>query len=307
MKNESHLKKVLNAGHFAVTAECGPPKGAETSVIRKKAKFLKGFVDSVNVTDNQTGVVRLSSLASCVLLKKEGLDPVLQMVTRDRNRIALQSDVLGASVLGIRNILCLSGDHQSFGNQPQAKGVFDIDSIQFIQVVRQMRDQGKILGGEQLSEPPHLFIGAVANPFADPFAYRVVRLAKKVHAGAEFVQTQCIYNLNRFKEWMKGVMDRGLDKKVYILGGITPLKSVRMAEYMGKNVAGMDVPEEIITRLKGVPPKDQRQEGIKIAVETIRALKEIEGVHGIHIMAIEWEDVVPQLVEEAGLHPRPEV
>ncbi|MBP1745739.1 MAG: methylenetetrahydrofolate reductase [Deltaproteobacteria bacterium] len=307
MKNESRLKKVLNAGHFAVTAECGPPKGAETSVIRKKAKFLKGFVDSVNVTDNQTGVVRLSSLASCVLLKKEGLDPVLQMVTRDRNRIALQSDVLGASVLGIRNILCLSGDHQSFGNQPQAKGVFDIDSIQFIQVVHQMRDQGKILGGEQLSEPPHLFIGAVANPFADPFAYRVVRLAKKVHAGAEFVQTQCIYNLNRFKEWMKGVRDRGLDKKVYILGGITPLKSVRMAEYMGKNVAGMDVPEEIITRLKGVPPKDQRQEGIKIAVETIRALKEIEGVHGIHIMAIEWEDVVPQLVEEAGLHPRPEV
>lgn len=307
MKNESRLKKVLNAGHFAVTAECGPPKGAETSVIRKKAKFLKGFVDSVNVTDNQTGVVRLSSLASCVLLKKEGLDPVLQMVTRDRNRIALQSDVLGASVLGIRNILCLSGDHQSFGNQPQAKGVFDIDSIQFIQVVHQMRDQGKILGGEQLSEPPHLFIGAVANPFADPFAYRVVRLAKKVHAGAEFVQTQCIYNLNRFKEWMKGVRDRGLDRKVYILGGITPLKSVRMAEYMGKNVAGMDVPEEIITRLKGVPPKDQRQEGIKIAVEIIQALKEIEGVHGIHIMAIEWEDVVPQLVEEAGLHPRPEV
>jgi methylenetetrahydrofolate reductase (NADPH) len=307
MKNESRLKKVLNAGHFAVTAECGPPKGAETSVIRKKAKFLKEVVDSVNVTDNQTGVVRLSSLASCVLLKKEGLDPVLQMVTRDRNRIALQSDVLGASVLGIRNILCLSGDHQSFGNQPQAKGVFDIDSIQFIQVVHQMRDQGKILGGEQLSEPPHLFIGAVANPFADPFVYRVIRLAKKVHAGAEFVQTQCIYNLNRFKEWMKGVRDRGLDKKVYILGGITPLKSVRMAEYMGKNVAGMDVPEEIIARLKGVPPKDQRQEGIKIAVETIRALKEIEGVHGVHIMAIEWEDVVSQLVEEAGLHPRPEV
>jgi methylenetetrahydrofolate reductase (NADPH) len=306
MKTESRLKKVLNAGHFAVTAECGPPKGAETSVIRKKAKVLKGFVDSVNVTDNQTGVVRLSSLASCVLLKKEGLDPVLQMVTRDRNRIALQSDVLGASVLGIRNILCLSGDHQSFGNQPQAKGVFDIDSIQFIQLVHQMRDEGKILGGEPLSEPPHLFIGAVANPFADPFAYRVVRLAKKVHAGAEFVQTQCIYNLTRFKEWMKGVRDRGLDKKVYVLGGITPLKSVRMAEYMGKNVAGMDVPEEIITRLKGVPPKDQRQEGIKIAVETILALNEIEGVHGIHIMAIEWEDVVPQLVEEAGLHPRPE-
>lgn len=307
MKAESHLKKVLKAGHFAVTAECGPPKGAEASVIKRKAKILKECIDSVNVTDNQTGVVRLSSLASCVLLKKEGLDPVLQMVTRDRNRIALQSDVLGASVLGIRNILCLSGDHQSFGNQPQAKGVFDIDSIQFVQLVRQMRDEGKILGGEQLSEPPQLFIGAVANPFADPFAYRVVRLAKKVSAGAEFVQTQCIYNLNRFKEWMKGVADRGLDKKVYILGGITPLKSVRMAEYMSKNVAGMDVPEEVITRLKGVPPKDQRQEGIKIAVETIQALKEMEGVHGVHIMAIEWEDAVPQMVEEAGLSPRPKI
>jgi len=307
MKEESRLKKVLNAGHFAVTAECGPPKGAEASDIRKKAKILKGFADSVNVTDNQTGVVRLSSLASCVLLNKEGLDPVLQMVTRDRNRIALQSDVLGASVLGIRNILCLSGDHQSFGNQPQAKGVFDIDSIQFVQLVRQMRDEGKILGGEQLSESPQLFIGAVANPFADPFAYRVVRLAKKVRAGAEFVQTQCIYNLNRFKEWMKGVADRGLEKKVYILGGITPLKSVRMAEYMSKNVAGMDVPEEVVTRLKGVPPKDQRQEGIRIAVETIQALKEMEGVHGVHIMAIEWEDAVPQMVEEAGLYPRPKV
>jgi methylenetetrahydrofolate reductase (NADPH) len=307
MKPESHLKKVLKAGHFAVTAECGPPKGAEPSVIRKKGRVLKGYVDSVNVTDNQTGVVRLSSLASCVLLKKDGLDPVLQMVTRDRNRIALQSDVLGASVLGIRNILCLSGDHQSFGNQPQAKGVFDIDSVQFIQLVRQMRDEGKILGGEMLSEPPHLFIGAVANPFADPFAYRVIRLAKKVKAGAEFVQTQCIYNLARFKEWMDQVRDRGLDKKVYILGGITPLKSARMAEYMSKNVAGMDVPEEIIARLKGVSPKDQRQEGIRIAVETIQALREIEGVHGVHIMAIEWEDVVPQLVESAGFFPRPNV
>jgi methylenetetrahydrofolate reductase (NADPH) len=170
-----------------------------------------------------------------------------------------------------------------------------------------MRDEGKILGGEQLSEPPQFFIGAVANPFADPFAYRVIRLVKKVRAGAEFIQTQCIYNLNRFKEWMKGVADRDLTKKVYIFGGITPLKSVRMAEYMNKNVAGMDVPEEVISRLKGVSPKDQRQEGIKIAVETIQALKEMEGVHGVHIMAIEWEDAVPQIVEEAGLSPRPKV
>jgi len=307
VKTESQLKKVLNGGHFAVTAECGPPKGADPEAIKNKGKILKGFVDSVNVTDNQTGVVRLCSLAACALLREEGLDPVLQMVTRDRNRIALQSDVLGASALGIRNILCLSGDHQSFGNQPQAKGVFDIDSIQLIQTVRRMRDEGEIIGGEKLSDPPKLFVGAVANPFADPFKYRVTRLAKKVDAGAEFVQTQCIYNLERFKEWMGLVKEYGLEKEVFILGGITPLKSARMAEYMAKQVAGMDVPESLIDRMKGVPAKEQRAEGIKIAVETIQALREMEGVNGVHIMAIEWEDAVPELVEKAGLSPRPQV
>jgi methylenetetrahydrofolate reductase (NADPH) len=307
MKVESHLKTVLTAGHFAVTAECGPPKGAEASVIRNKGKLLKGYVDSVNVTDNQTGVVRMSSLAACTLLKKDGLDPVLQMVTRDRNRIALQSDILGASALGIRNVLCLSGDHQSFGNQAQAKSVFDIDSIQLIQAVRRMRDEGKIIGGEELSEPPHLFIGAVANPFADPFAYRVMRLGKKIAAGAEFIQTQCIYNLPRFTDWMKQVNDRGFDEKAYILGGITPLKSARMAEYMSKQVAGMDIPDEVISRMKSVPANGQREEGLKIAVETIEALKGIKGVHGVHIMAIEWEEAVPQIVETAGLYPRPSV
>ncbi|MCX5808897.1 MAG: methylenetetrahydrofolate reductase [Proteobacteria bacterium] len=307
MKTDSRLKRVLEKGHFAVTAECGPPKGADPKVIKSKGKILKGFVDSVNVTDNQTGVVRLSSLAACVLLKKEGLDPVLQMTTRDRNRIALQSDILGASALGIRNVLCLSGDHQSFGNQPQAKGVFDVDSVQLVQLVRQMRDNGVILGGDKLSEPPRLFIGAVANPFADPFAYRAIRLGKKVAAGAEFIQTQCIYNLTRFNEWMDKVRDLGLDEKVYILGGITPLKSARMAEFMSKQVAGMDVPDEIINRMKSVPAREQRQEGIKIAIETIQALKEARGVHGVHIMAIEWEEAVPQLIEAAKLFPRPQV
>ncbi len=305
MMTESRLKNVLSMGHFAVTAECGPPKGADPEVVRKKGSLLKGYVDSVNVTDNQTGVVRLSSLASCVILKGEGLDPVLQMVTRDRNRIALQSDVLGASALGIRNILCLSGDHQSLGNQPQAKGVFDLDSMQLIQVVRQMRDKGVILGGDQLSSIPDFFIGAVENPFGDPQQYRVTRLAKKVRAGAEFIQTQCVYNLDRFKEFMREVTDRGLDGKVAILGGVTPLKSARMAEYMAKNVAGMDIPLAVIDRMKALPAKEQRQEGIRIAVETIRALREIKGVRGVHIMAIEWEEAVPELVEKAGLLPRP--
>jgi methylenetetrahydrofolate reductase (NADPH) len=305
LKPESRLRKVLTAGQFAVTAECGPPKGADPDAVRKKGNLLKGFVDSVNVTDNQTGVVRLSSLASCAILREEGLDPVLQMVTRDRNRIALQSDVLGASALGIRNILCLSGDHQSFGNQPEAKGVFDIDSTQFIQLVRRMRDEGTMLSGDKLTLSPEFFIGAVENPFADPRSYRARRLEKKANAGAEFIQTQCIYNLPYFKEWMREVRDLGVDTKLFILGGVTPLKSVRMAEYMANNVAGMDIPTEIIDRMKGVPAGEQKKEGLKICIETIQELREIKGIRGVHIMAIEWEEAVAQIVEGARLLPRP--
>jgi methylenetetrahydrofolate reductase (NADH) len=305
VKATSRLKQILAEGQFAVTAECGPPKGADPEAIFRKADLLKGSVDGVNVTDNQTAIVRMSSLAACTLLKSAGLDPVLQVVVRDRNRIALQSDILGASALGVRNVLCLSGDHQRFGNQPQAVGVFDLDSIQFVQTVRSMRDTGVILGGETLTKAPDLFIGAAANPFADPFAFRVVRLAKKIAAGAEFIQTQCVYNLDRFGKWIQMAKERGLTEKVYILGGVTPLKSAGMAKYMKSKVAGMDVPDEVIRRMAGVPSKNQAAEGIKICVETIEALKETKGVHGIHIMAIEWEQKVNEIVERAGLLPRP--
>jgi len=233
------------------------------------------------------------------------LDPVLQVVVRDRNRIALQSDILGAAALGIRNVLCLSGDHQGFGNQPEAVGVFDLDSIQFIQVVKTMRDEGTILGGEPLSKSPDLFIGAAANPFADPLAFRVVRLAKKIGAGADFIQTQCVYNLERFEKWMEMARDRGLTEKVFILGGVTPLKSVGMAKYMRDKVAGMDIPDEVIDRMGKVPKEKQKEEGINICIETIQRLKEIEGVHGVHVMAIEWEEAVGEIVERAGLIPRP--
>ena len=304
MKETSQLKRILEKGEFAVTAECGPPKGSDPDAVIRKAALLKGKVDAVNVTDNQTAIVRLSSLAGCILLKNEGLDPVLQMVVRDRNRIALQSDVLGASALGIRNVLCLSGDHHSFGNQPQAAGVFDLDSIQFIQVVKTMRDKGMILGGEPLSKAPNLFIGAVENPFADPFPFRVVRLSKKVAAGADFIQTQCIFNLDRFEKWMTLVREKGLTEKTFILGGVTPLKSVGMARYMKTRVAGMDIPDEIIKRLERIPKDQQRGEGIRICVETILRLKEIQGVSGVHIMAIEWEEAVGEIVERAGLLPR---
>jgi methylenetetrahydrofolate reductase (NADPH) len=303
----SQLKAVLQGGSFAVTAECGPPKGSDPEVILKKAELLREKVDAVNATDNQTAIVRMSSLAACGLLRRAGLDPVLQMVVRDRNRIALQSDILGASALGIRNVLCLSGDHQSFGNQPQAMGVFDLDSMQFIQTVRTMRDEGKVLGGEPLTSPPDVFIGAAANPFADPLEFRVVRLAKKIAAGADFIQTQCIYNLDRFEKWLGMARDRGLTEKVFLLGGVTPLKSVAMARYMQQRVAGMDVPEEIVKRMGGVPKDRQREEGIRICVETIDRLKATAGVRGVHIMAIEWEDVVGEIVARAGLLPRPAV
>jgi methylenetetrahydrofolate reductase (NADPH) len=305
VSHESQLKNVLVQGKFSVTAECGPPKGADPEVILKKAQLLKGMVDAVNVTDNQTAIVRMSSLAACGLLKTAGLDPVLQMVVRDRNRISLQSDILGASALGIRNVLCLSGDHQIFGNQPQALGVFDLDSIQFVQVVKGMRDDGVITGGDSLDHKPDMFIGAAANPFADPLRFRIVRLAKKIKAGADFIQTQCIYNLDRFETWLSMAADKGLTEKAFILGGVTPLKSAGMAKYMKNKVAGMDIPDDVIKRMEGVPKDKQREEGINICVETILRLKELSGVSGVHIMAIEWEEAVGEIVKRAGLYPRP--
>ena len=307
MKTDSKLAKALATGHFAVTAECGPPQGADPKPIKDNAAFLKDVTDAVNVTDNQTAVVRLSSMASAVILKEMGLEPVLQMVTRDRNRIALQSDLLGAAALGIENVLCLTGDHQSFGNQKDAVGVFDLDSIQLVNTARTMRDKGLLVDGSELKSPPNLFIGAAANPFADPLGFRVIRLAKKVSAGADFIQTQCIYNNARFEEWLKQANDEGLSEKVYILGGVTPFKSARMATYMKNNVAGMDVPDEVLDRIKGVPAKKQAAEGIKMAVETIERLKETKGVAGVHLMAIGWEEKVPEILEAAGLTPRPEL
>lgn len=303
----SRLERILKSGHQAVTSECGPPRSSDAAHIKEKGELIKDHVDSINVTDNQTSVTRLCSLAACVHLKNMGLDPVLQMVVRDRNRIALQSDILGAASFGINNILCLSGDHQSFGDSPEAQNVFDLDSMQLVQTVRHMRDEGKFLSGDEIKVPPSMFVGAAANPFGDPFKIRVPRLAKKVASGAEFIQTQCIYNLEKFEKWMGGVRERGLHEEVYIMAGITPLRSVGMARYLQKNVPGMDVPDELIERMKGVDKKKQSDEGITIAVESIQRLKEIEGVAGFHVMAIEWEEKVPEIVERSGLYPRPEV
>ena len=305
MKSGSRLEKILTSGHFAFTGELGPPRGANADVVRKKAGHLRGMVDAVNITDNQTGVVRMASWAACLLAIQEGLEPNFQMVCRDRNRLAMQSDILGAYTHGIRNMLCLSGDHQQFGDHPMSKGVYDIDSIQLISTVKKMCDEGKFINGEPIDEPPKIFIGAAANPFAEPFEWRVHRLAKKISAGVDFIQTQCIYDMKRFREWMKQADDMGLTEKAYILAGITPLKSGGMARYMAKNVSGIIIPDEIIDRM--VKAKKPADEGIQLCVEQIQELREIKGVRGIHLMAIEWEHRVPEIAERAKLVPRPQV
>jgi methylenetetrahydrofolate reductase (NADPH) len=307
MKTESVLEKVLASGELAVTGECGPPRGALPEVVKEKAALLKGYVDAVNVTDNQTAMVRMSSFAASVFLRQMDLHPVFQMVTRDRNRLAMQSDIIGAYSHGINTMLCLSGDHPKFGDHAMAANVHDLDSMQLIQTVRGMRDEGRFQGGAEIKNPPKMFIGAAANPFADPFELRVARLAKKVKAGVDFIQTQCIYNIDKFATWMEGVRDRGLHEKVYIMAGITPMKSAGMARYMKNKVPGMDVPDELVKRMAGVPKDQQAQEGIDICIESIERLRQIEGVSGFHIMAIEWEEKVPEIVKRAGLYPRPQV
>ena len=303
MKAGTNLEKVLESGRFAVTTEAGPPKGTSAEVIQRKADLLRDCCDAANVTDNQTAIVRMSSLAGCMLLKQQGVEPVMQIVCRDRNRIAIQSDVLGAVTLGIGNILCLSGDHQKLGNHPEAKGVFDIDSTQLIQTLKNMRDERKFINGDEVKGEVPLFIGAAANPFADPFELRVARLAKKIKAGADFIQTQAVYDVAKFARWMEMVTERGLDKKTHILAGVIPIKSAGMARYMRDYVAGVNIPDEVITRMEKT--ENAEEEGARIALEIIEHLKKMPGVHGIHIMAIGWEKKVPEIVEQAGLLPRP--
>ncbi|MGW8317680.1 MAG: methylenetetrahydrofolate reductase [Candidatus Promineifilaceae bacterium] len=323
----SNLERVLRAGHFAVTGELGPPQSADGNVIREKAALLRGYADAVNITDNQTAIVRMSSIGSATIVIQEGLEPVIQMTCRDRNRLAIQSDLLGAYALGMRNLLCLTGDHQTFGNHPTAKNVFDIDSLQMLKMVSDMRDECIFQCGEAFKGPePRFFVGAAAAPFADPIDFRPYRLAKKVQAGANFIQTQLVYDVPAFARYMEKVRELGLHEKTFILAGVGPLKSPGMARYMKNNVPGILVPDELIERMNeaGAPwagkSKDEmtsedkrnrskawQEEGIRICVELIQRLREVEGVAGVHIMAIEWEEAVKSIVEGAGLYPRPEV
>ncbi|MDY7079686.1 MAG: methylenetetrahydrofolate reductase [Chloroflexota bacterium] len=303
MKSGTNLEKVFAEGHFAVTGELGPPKGTSADFVRRHAEIIKNYVDAANITDNQTAVVRMSSVAACAIIKQMGLDPVMQMTCRDRNRIAIQSDILGAVALDIGNLLCLSGDHQKFGNHPESKNVHDIDSMQLIQMVKRMRDEDQFLSGDKVSGGVRLFIGAAANPFADPFEFRPLRLEKKVRAGADFIQTQGVFDVERFSRYMELVCERGLHEQTHILAGIIPMKSAGMARYMRDYVAGLTVPNELVERMENA--EDAKEEGVRIAVELIEQVREIEGVHGVHIMAVAWESIVPVIVERAGLYPRP--
>ncbi|MCL6479487.1 MAG: methylenetetrahydrofolate reductase [Peptococcaceae bacterium] len=307
MSHYSKLHKILDSGQFAVTAEIGPPKHASAHGVRHHAHMLVNHVDATNITDCQTAIVRMSSIAAGVHILDCGIEPIVQMTCRDRNRIAMQSDLMGAYSLGMRNVLCLSGDHQKFGNHPTSKNVYDVDSMQLIYLLRRMRDEKKFFSGEEIKEhEPRFFIGAVANPFADPFEFRVDRLEKKVEAGAEFIQTQCIFDMERFERFMEMVRERGIDQRVHILAGITPLKGWRAAKYLQTGVSGMLVPDSLVERLKNA--EDQKREGIEVAIEQIKYIKEkVKGVHGVHIMAIAWEEVVPEIVERSGLFPRPKV
>jgi len=321
----SRLERVLRKGHFAVTAEIGPPMGHDPNVITRKGEMLRGYADAFNITDNQTAVVRLSSIAAAILLIQRGIEPVMQMTCRDRNRIAIQADILGAASFGIRNCLCIAGDHQSFGaagklkGHPGAKNVYDVDSIQLVAILREMREEGMLEGGDILEDGgPPLFVGAAWTPMGDPVEFRVIRLAKKVAAGADFIQTQGIYDVGQFAEVMKKVRNAGLHEKTAILAGIIVPKNAGMLRYMNASVAGVTVPDELIKRFpkvkKGASPQEKKEARAKVAkiakkisVELIEKVREIEGVRGVHLQAIEWEKAVPDIVKEAGLYPRPDI
>jgi methylenetetrahydrofolate reductase (NADPH) len=300
----SHLHAVLLRGRFAVTAELGPPRGASLAPIRRKAKLLRDWIDAANVTDGQSAVVRMASWAGCLVAMQEGLEPVMQLQCRDRNRIALQADLLGASAMAIPNVLLLTGDHPRFGDQPDAKPVFDMDSIQLVWAARTMRDQHRLLSGRDMKQPPSWFIGAVENPFAPPQRFRAERLGKKVAAGAEFVQTQFVFDVQMFASWMQQVRDLGLDKRCFILAGVGPVKSLRALEHMRREVPGMYVPDAVVARLKGVPAERVSDEGLALCAEVIQQVKEIPGVAGVHVMAFGWEEAIPEILERAGLGAR---
>jgi methylenetetrahydrofolate reductase (NADPH) len=303
VKSGSKLERVLSSGQFAVTAEAGPPRGSQGEVMLKKGGLLKDACDAVNVTDNQIAMVRMSSVAGCVLLKQAGAEPVLQLTLRDRNRLAIQSDVLGAAALGIRNLLCLAGDHQRLGNHPSALGVYDIDPIHLVQAIKNLRDERRLMNGQSITGEVAMYIGAVANPTVEATGLGLLGLRKKIAAGADFIQTQAVFDLAGFRAWMEQVRAQGLDERVHILPSVLPIKSLDMARRMRAGIPGLRIPEDLVLRMEKGP--DASEVGLRFSVELIEQLRTIPGVHGVHIMAVAWEEAVPRIVKEAGLLPRP--
>jgi methylenetetrahydrofolate reductase (NADPH) len=301
VKSGSRLEHVLRSGRFAVTAELNSPDGADPQEVYSRALVLSTVCDAINATDASSAMVHMSSVAVSALLVGSGYDPVMQMTCRDRNRIAIQGDLLGAAALGIRNVLCLTGDGVQAGDHPDARPVLDLDSITLLRTARILRDKGRFLSGRELDSRPKLFLGAASNPFAPPLDFRPLRLAKKVEAGADFIQTQYCYDIPRLREFMSSVRDAGLDKRVFILAGVGPLRSARAAEFMRDNVPGVVIPDEVIDRIKGAPKGGQRKEGTRICVEIVQQVREIPGISGVHLMAFRQEELVQEIVEEAGL------
>jgi methylenetetrahydrofolate reductase (NADPH) len=304
MISNSRLERVLRSGRFAVTAELNPPDSADPQSVYERALVLAEVCDAINATDASGANVHMSSVGVCALLTRAGYEPVMQVSCRDRNRIAIQGDLLGAAAMGVRNVLCLTGDGVAVGDQPQARPVFDLDSIACLRMARIMRDEGQFLSGRKLETPPRLFLGAAENPFVPPYDFRPIRLGKKVEAGADFIQTQFCFDLLRLRQFMQGVRDLGLNEKVFILVGVGPLRSAKAAEWMRSNVPGVVIPDEVVRRLNGAPPKKQREEGKRICVEVIQELREIQGVCGVHVMAYRQEELVAEIIQEAGLLPR---
>lgn len=304
MKSGSRLERVLRSGRFAVTAELNPPDSADPHSVYDRALVLAEVCDAINATDASGANVHMSSVGVCALLTRAGYEPVMQVSCRDRNRIAIQGDLLGAAAMGVRNVLCLTGDGVQAGDQPEAKPVFDLDSISLLRTAKIMRDQGHFLSGRQLEAAPRFFLGAASNPFAPPYDFRPIRLAKKIAAGADFIQTQFCFDLPRFQQFMASVRDMGLHERVFILAGIGPLRSAKAAEWMRKHVPGVVIPDDIIRRLDRLPASEQRAEGKRICIEIIEALRDIPGVCGVHVMAYRQEELVAEIIEEAGLLPR---
>jgi methylenetetrahydrofolate reductase (NADPH) len=303
----SRLEALLRAGEFVVTAEMQPSNGADPEEVRSLAAPLAGKVDAANCTDNPAARPHLSSIVAGRMVVEAGVEPIVQLTCRDRNRLALQADLLGAAALGARNVLLLTGDHVSAGDHPEAKPIFDLDSLHLLRVARVLRDKGTYLSGRALSSRPSYFVGAVENPFAPPHDFRPIRLAKKLEAGAEFVQTQLCFNVARLREFMARAEEMGLLQRLFVIVSVYVTRSARALRYLRDVVPGIDVPDDVMARLDGIPAPRQAEEGFRLALETVAAVRRIRGVSGVHLISIHGQDAILRLVEAAGLLPRPEI